>query len=109
MKHVIYISIIVFSIFATYKVTWEMNQEVMGALYIQKHVTDHKIHTRLTKAVAVNDHEKIASISNGLLQGDIEIIKTLISSLESGNFTRFTGAEIAKGKDYLNSVGATNE
>jgi hypothetical protein len=92
--------------FATYKVTFEMTQEIMGALYIQKHVTDHTIHSRLAKAVAENDHEKISSISSSLVQGDIEIIKSLISSLESGNFTNFTAEEIVKGKEYLKSVGA---
>ena len=109
MKHVIYIFLIILSIVSTYKITFAMSQEVMGALYIQKHVTDHKIHTRLVKAVKSNDQDKIKSIATGMQAGDVEIIQSLISALEGGNFTHLTNEKIEKGKSYLDSVKTIND
>ena len=107
MKHIVYVLLIVVSIVTTYKVTSEMTQELMGAFFIQKHITDHQVHLRLSYAVEQGDDAKIESIANGLVRGDIGIMKTLISSLEEGQFTYFTKAEVEKGNMYLESV-ATN-
>lgn len=43
MKYVVFILVLIGSIFATYKITFSMTQEVMGALNIRTHIANHKV------------------------------------------------------------------
>ena len=47
MKYVVFILVLIGSIFATYKITFSMTQEVMGALNIRTHIANHKVILKL--------------------------------------------------------------
>jgi len=49
MKYVVFILVFIGSIFATYKITFSMTQEIMGALNIRTHIANHKVMLKLSE------------------------------------------------------------
>lgn len=104
MKYLILLVILIASVGVTYKITFDMTQEVVGALYIQGIINDHIVHKKLVEAIASDDSETVTRISNGMVSYNMEILEILVSSLESGGYYRFTKNEVIKGREYLNEI-----
>ena len=108
MKYLIFGIILIGSIGATYKVTFDMTQEVVGALYIQGIINDHKAHQKLVQALKSGDDETVDKISNGMVAYNVDLLETLVSSLEGGRYYRFTKREVVNGRDYLSEISSNS-
>ena len=109
MKYLVFAIILIASIGTTYKVTFDMTQEVVGALYIQGIINDHKVHQKLVEALEAGDSETVSKISNGMVSYNIDLLETLVSSLEGGHYYRFTKEEVSKGRSYLNEISGLQQ
>ena len=109
MKYLIFVVILVASVGATYKVTFDMAQEVVGALLIQGIVNDHKAHKKLVSSLESGDAETVSKIANDMVSYNADLLETLVSSLENGSYHRFTKSEVEKGRQYLEVIASQNE
>ncbi|MDN2659782.1 MULTISPECIES: hypothetical protein [Neptunomonas] len=104
MKYVVFILVFIGSIFATYKITFSMTQEIMGALNIRTHIANHKVMLKLSEVTKEGDIEKIEEFVENLEQFEIGTIEQLTELLESGSYTFATQDEINVGKEYLEQL-----
>ena len=104
MKYVVFILVFIGSIFATYKITFSMTQEIMGALNIRTHIANHKVMLKLSEVTKEGDIEKIEKFVENLEQFEIGTIEQLTELLESGSYTFATQDEINVGKEYLEQL-----
>lgn len=109
MKYLVFAIILIASVGATYKITFDMTQEVVGSLYIQGIINDHKVHQKLVEAIKAGDSEKVSKISNGMVMYNVDLLETLVSSLEGGRYLHFTKNEVSKGRDYLNEISSNQQ
>ncbi|MDN2658357.1 hypothetical protein OW491_00925 [Neptunomonas sp. CHC150] len=80
MKYLVFSLILIASIGVTYRVTFDMTQEIVGALYIQGIINDHKVHQKLVEAIEADDSETVSKISNGFVSYNIDLLEALVSS-----------------------------
>ena len=104
MKYVVFTLVLIGSIFATYKITFSMTQEVMGALNIRTHIANHKVMLKLSEVAKEGDAEKTEEFVENLEQFEIGTIQQLIELLESGSYKFVTQDEINVGKEYLEQL-----
>ena len=101
MKHAVYLSLIVASIFLTYKVTSLLMQEVLGAIYIDGQIANYEADTKILNALELKDYDRAAHLTRTVRNNEREIVRELVKALEEGKFTRYTDEKIEKGKSFL--------
>ena len=104
MKHAVYILLIAISVYATYKVTFLMSQEVMGALRIEGHVANHGVNTKILNALEAADYDRAKLLTSTIKENEKEIVRELVNALSNGKFTTFTKEKIEIGKDFLKNI-----
>jgi len=101
------ILLFVISNIITFSVTFDMTQEIIGALWIEKEIENHRVHKALVKSVNKGDMLEIKDTSNKLLAHYQDMVKILVRDLDKGHYKYFTNEEIEKGKEYLQSIEQT--
>lgn len=101
MKYLIILVAFIVSIGVSIKVTSDMTQEIVGALFIQGIINDHKVHKKLVVALESQDTEAVKKIASGMLSYNADLLETLTSSLEKGKYSFVTKKEVSEGREYL--------
>ena len=109
MRIFIYLIILVLSVGITFKVTFDMTQEVVGSLFLQGIIGDHEVNFKLKTALEAGDQQAVSKIIYEQESYSVDLLETLVSSLESGNYTFFTKDKVSNGRNYLNSHEQKNE
>ncbi|MBL4797539.1 MAG: hypothetical protein JKY50_09005 [Oleispira sp.] len=104
MKNLIYFSFLFVSIGLTYKITSGITEELIGAQVIEGIINDHLVHKKLVSALEEGNAVVISSISNGMVTYNVELLETLVTSLESGSYSYLTDPEVSKGRRYLSKL-----
>ena len=104
MKNFIYFSFLFVSIGLTYKITSGITEELIGAQIIEGIINDHLVHDKLVSALEENDTEVVSNIANGLVAYNVDLLETLLTSLEGGSYSYLTDQEVSKGRRYLSKL-----
>jgi len=112
LKHAIYLVAIIISVIATYQVTFAMTQEILGAIYIQGHIANYEVNSKIVNAIENSDIDRAKLLAKTIKNNEAEIVNELVVSLSAGNYTIFTDENILIGKDFLERINhepVTNE
>lgn len=104
LKYFVLIVLFFVGVFVTYKLTFQMTQEVVGSQLIEGHIANYGVNSSILEALEEENYDRAKLLTKTIKANEKEIVRELVISLSNGKFVNFTRAEIEKGKLFLDRV-----